>query len=100
MHKAPYNHPDANEHKGDAEPLAHVEGHVALEVDLDVFQELDADARAEDDDEEGAEHQTGLLMAKVALVIHPQQDTHSDQTEESLIQSRRMTRQPFLWWAA
>ena len=72
MHKAPDNHPDADEHKGDAEPLAHVEGHVTLKVDLDVLQELDTDARAENDNEEGAEHQAELLMAEVALVIHPQ----------------------------
>ena len=56
MHKTPNNHPDADKDEGDAEPLAHVEGHVALEVDLDVFQELDADARAEDDDKESAKH--------------------------------------------
>ena len=71
MHKAPINHPDADKHKGDAEPLAHVEGHVALEVDLDIFQELNKDARSKDDDEEGAEHQAGLLVAEVALVVHP-----------------------------
>ena len=94
MHKAPDNHPDADEHKGDAEPLAHVEGHVALEVDLDVFQELEADARAEDDDEESAEHQAGLLVAEVALVVHPQQNAHRHEAEESFVKARRMAGQP------
>ena len=98
MHKTPNNHPDADEHKGNAEPLAHVEGHVALKVDLDVFQELDADARAEDDDEEGAEHQAGLLVAEVALVVHPQQNAHRHEAEESLVKARRMAGQPFTWW--
>ena len=44
MDETPYNHPDADKHKRNAEPLTHVEEHVALEIDLDVLQELDADA--------------------------------------------------------
>ena len=72
MDKAPHNHSDAGKNKGNAEPLAHVEEHVTFEVDLHILQEFDADARAEDDDEERAEHQAGLLVAQIALVVHPQ----------------------------
>ena len=44
-------------------------------------KELDADARAEDEDKESAEHQAGLLVAEVALVVHPQQDAHRDEAD-------------------
>ena len=97
MDEAPNNHPNANEHEWDTEPLAHVEDHVALEVDLHVFQELDADARAEDDDKESAKHQTRLFDTEVALIVHPQQDTHRHKAEESLIKAGRMAGQPFTW---
>ena len=92
LHKAPNNHPDTDEHEGDAEPLSHVEGHVFLKFDLHVLQELDADARAEDDDEEGAEHQAGLLVAEVALVVHPQEDAHRHKAEKGFVETRRVAR--------
>ena len=72
MDKTPNDHPNADEDKGNAKPLPHVEGHVAFKLHLHVLQELDADARTEDDDKEGAEHQTGLLVTEVTLVVHPQ----------------------------
>ena len=85
MDEAPNNHRYTDDDERDAEPLAHVEDHVALKVDLYVFQELDADARAEDDDKESAKHQTRLFDTEVALIVHPQQDTHRHKAEESLI---------------
>ena len=97
MHIAPNNHPYADEHKGNTKPLTHVEGHITLEIDLDVFQELNKDARAEDDDEESAEHQAGLLVAEVALVVHPQQNAHRHEAEESLVKTRRVAGQPLAW---
>ena len=98
LHKAPNNHPNADEHKRNAEPLPHVEGHVFLEFHLDVFQELDADARAKDDDEEGAEHQARLLVAKVTFVVHPQEDAHGHETEEGFIESGGVAGEPFTRW--
>ena len=92
LHEAPHYHPDANEHKGDAEPLTHVEGHISLEAHLHVLQKLDANARAENNDKESAEHQAGLLVAKIALIVHPQQDAHGHEAEETLIKTRRMAR--------
>ncbi len=44
MDKAPNNHPNADEDKGNAKPLPHVEGHVFLAFHLDVLQEIDKDA--------------------------------------------------------
>ena len=94
LRETPDNHPNAHKDEGDAEPLAHVEDHVFLEFHLYVLQKLDADARAEDDDEEGAEHQAGLLVAKVALVVHPQEDAHRHEAEEGLVKTRGVARQP------
>ena len=70
--------------------MAHVEHHAFFEFNLDVFQELDGDARAEDDDEESAKHQSRLLVPKVTLIVHPQEDAHRHETEESLIETRGM----------
>ena len=97
MHKAPNDHPNADDDEGNAEPLAHVEGHALLKFHLDILQKLDADARAEDDDKEGPKHQAGLFVTEVTLVVHPQQDAHCHKTEESLVESRRMTGQPLAW---
>lgn len=100
MQKTPNNHHNANDHEGNAQPLPHVKGHVALKVDLNVLQELDSDARAKDDDEEGAEHQARLLVAEVTLVVHPQQDAHGNEAEEGLIKTRGVTWQPLALRAA
>lgn len=100
MQKTPNNHHNANDHEGNAQPLPHVKGHVALKVDLNVLQELDSDARAKDDDEEGAKHQARLFVAEVALVVHPQQDAHGNEAEEGLIKTRGVTWQPLALRAA
>lgn len=98
MQKTPNNHHNANDHEGNAQPLPHVKGHVALKVDLDVFQKLNGNTRAKDDDEEGAEHQAWLLVAEVTLVVHPQQDAHGNEAEKRLIETRRVARQPLRRW--
>lgn len=94
--ETPRYHHNADDDKGDAEPLTHVESHVFLKLDLHVLQELNANTRAENDDEEGAEHQAGLLVAEVAFVVHPQEDAHRHEAEESLVKPSRVARQPFL----
>lgn len=42
-----YHEGDARDDEGDAEPLAHVEGHALLEVDLPLLEELDEEAEGE-----------------------------------------------------
>ena len=38
-------------------------------------------------------------MAKVALVVHPQEDAHGHEAEESFVKTRRMAGQPLTWRA-
>lgn len=55
---------DAYENEGKAEELAHVEGHVRLEIDLVVLEKLDEKTEGEDGGETQAEKPTGTDALK------------------------------------
>ena len=59
---------DAAEDEGDAEPLAHVEGHAFLKIDLFLFDELDEEAHAEEGNEPPTEEAAVVELA-VLLAI-------------------------------
>ena len=96
LHRAQYPNHDARHDKRDAQPLAHVPSHVLLEINLHILQELNADARTENDNQKDAEHHARLTVAEVAFVVHPKQNTHGHKAKESLIQTRRMAREPLV----
>ena len=75
FHHASY----AEQHEGDAEELAHVEGHAYLEVALHLLAELHEEAEGEDAGEAVAEEEAGAYLAGHAAVEPP-----ADEAEEGV----------------
>ena len=85
------NQPNAGDNERDAEQLPHIEEHTLFELLLDVLDELDAEAAAEDQQEETAEQETGTL-ACVVFLVEPGIDEEDHQVAEGFIELRGVRR--------
>ena len=85
------NQPNAGDNERDAEQLTHIEEHTLFELLLDVLDELDAEAAAEDQQEETAEQEAGTL-ARVVFLVEPGIDEEDHQVAEGFIELRRVRR--------
>ena len=83
----PYDEPNAGDDEGDAEELAHIEEHALFEVFLDVLDELDEEAAAEDKGEEGAKEETWTL-AGIKALVEPGIDEEDGQIAGGFVQLR------------
>lgn len=85
---------DAQQDKGDAQKLAHVQGHVGLEGHLVVLDELDEEAAAEAHHQENA-HEGSAVHLVQTLPIQEHEDNPQQQVGQALIELRGMARDGF-----
>ena len=78
-----------NAHKGDAEQLAHVEGHSLFESHLFLFQEFHEEAEEEDGEDAVAEVETGADKV-AALFVDVQSDKEDNQVGNGFVELGRM----------
>ena len=92
MLPAPPHAPQAEENKGNAEQLAHVEEHAVLEIYLVLLGVLDEDAAGEYHEEAETEEEARADLAGMATVEHPADEEEAG-IAEGFVELARMAGQ-------